>query len=71
LKLTAGFQVGSNNLAEANAPDEKTAADLRWLAELGARQYPRVKIAYESWCFSKRVNTWEHTWELVQMAVSR
>ncbi|EON68432.1 hypothetical protein W97_07756 [Coniosporium apollinis CBS 100218] len=61
------LQVGSNDLAEANAPDEKTAADLHWLAELGARQSPPVRIAYESWCFSKRVNTWEHTWELVQM----
>ena len=69
LKLTAWSQVGSNDLAEANAPDEKTATDLHWLAELGARQSPPVMIAYESWCFSKRVNTWEHTWELVQMGV--
>lgn len=65
------LQVGANDYAEANAPDEKTAADLRWLAELGARQRPPVKIAYESWCFSKRVNTWEKTWELVQLGVSR
>jgi len=29
-----------------------------------------VKIAYESWCFSKRVNEWEHTWKLVKLGVS-
>ena len=63
-------QVGSNDYAEANAPDEKTAEDLRWLAQLGAKQSPPVKIAYESWCFSKRVASWEHTWKLVQMGVS-
>ncbi|AFR98803.1 3-dehydroshikimate dehydratase [Cryptococcus neoformans C23] len=61
------LQVGSNDYAEANAPDEKTAEDMRWLAELGAKQNPPVKIAYESWCFSKRVSDWEHTWKIVQL----
>lgn len=43
---------------------------MRWLAELGAKQNPPVKIAYESWCFSKRVSDWEHTWKIVQLGVS-
>ncbi|ALO69296.1 hypothetical protein CNG02985 [Cryptococcus deneoformans JEC21] len=61
------LQVGANDYAEADASDEKTAEDMRWLAELGAKQNPPVKIAYEVWCFSKRVNTWEHTWKIVQL----
>ncbi|ODO05199.1 hypothetical protein L198_01888 [Cryptococcus wingfieldii CBS 7118] len=62
------IQVGSNDYAEANAPDEKTADDLRWLAEYASKLSPPVKIAYESWCFSERVNTFEHTWKIVQIA---
>lgn len=62
------IQVGSNDYAEADAGDASTAEDLRWLAELGATH--GVKIAYEVWCFSKRVHEWEHCWKLVQMAVS-
>ncbi|WWD01548.1 hypothetical protein V866_008493 [Kwoniella sp. B9012] len=61
------IQVGANDYAEANALDSKTAEDLRWLAELGSQQDPPVKIAYEPWCFSKRVNDWEKVWELVQL----
>ena len=63
------FQVGSNDYAEANAPDEKVARDLRWLAEVGALESPPVKIAYEPWAFSKRVSTFEHAWRLVKMGV--
>jgi sugar phosphate isomerase/epimerase len=70
-KLAVEFlQVGSNDMADANAPDSKTAEDLHWLAALAARQNPPVKIAYESWCFSKNINDWEHTWELVKLGVS-
>ncbi len=66
-KLRVQFiQVGSNDYAEADASDESTAEDLRWLAELGAKHH--TKIAYEVWCFSKRVHEWEHCWKLVQMA---
>jgi len=36
-------------------------------SELGSQQSPEVKIA---WCFSKRVNEWEHTWKLVKLGVS-
>ena len=64
------MQVGSNDYAEANAPDHETAAALKWLAQLGAEQDPPVKIAYESWTFGGRALNWERTWELVQMAVS-
>jgi hypothetical protein len=46
------------------------AADMRWLGQLGAAQDPPVKIAYESWCFSVHINTWEQCWEVVKRAVS-
>lgn len=62
-------QVGSNDKPDANAPQEKWAADLRWLAEMAAGQSPPVKIAYESWCFAKNVNDWEQTWEIVRLGV--
>ncbi|GFZ52285.1 hypothetical protein JCM24511_10058 [Saitozyma sp. JCM 24511] len=60
------LQVGSNDFRDATGSDDSTALDLRWLAELGARQQPPVKIAYEAWCFSWRVASWEHAWELVK-----
>jgi hypothetical protein len=63
-------QVGSNDKADANLDLAKTARDLHWLAELGAKQTPVVKIAYESWCFSRNLDSWEQTWKVVQMAVS-
>lgn len=62
--------MGSNDYAEADAPDEETAAALKWLAQLGAEQNPPVKIAYESWTFGGRALNWEKTWDLVQLGVS-
>ncbi|GFZ51153.1 hypothetical protein JCM24511_08911 [Saitozyma sp. JCM 24511] len=62
------IQVGSNDKADANLDQAKTARDLHWLAELGAKQTPVVKIAYESWCFSRNLDSWEQTWKVVQMA---
>jgi hypothetical protein len=63
-------QVGSNDKEDANLDLAKTARDLHWLAELGAKQTPVVRIAYESWCFSRNLDSWEQTWKVVQMAVS-
>ncbi|WVQ77318.1 hypothetical protein IAR50_007002 [Cryptococcus sp. DSM 104548] len=61
------IQVGGNDQKEATAGDEKTAADLRWIADLGAKQNPVVKIAYECWCFGAR-SDWEYTWKIMQIA---
>lgn len=62
-------QVGSNDWVDACAPDAKTAGDMRWIAELGARQDPPVKIAYEPWCFSDLRGEWEECYKTVQQAV--
>ncbi|WWC65527.1 uncharacterized protein I303_108145 [Kwoniella dejecticola CBS 10117] len=61
------LQVGSNDKPEATATFEEIGRDLNWLAELGAKQNPPVKIAYESWCFGERLASWEDTWKLVQL----
>ncbi|WRT69336.1 uncharacterized protein IL334_006320 [Kwoniella shivajii] len=61
------LQVGSNDKPEAPATFEEIGRDLNWLAELGAKQNPPVKIAYESWCFGERLASWEDTWKLVQL----
>jgi len=67
---SADSQVGANDQAGEGAGDEKTAEDMRWLAEVGQRQEHPVRIAYEPWCFSPRVSDWEHCYEIVKRAVS-
>jgi 4-hydroxyphenylpyruvate dioxygenase len=42
------------------------ASDLREVADMGLRATPPVRFAYESLCWSTRVDTWERCWELVQ-----
>ncbi|KAK3935449.1 3-dehydroshikimate dehydratase [Diplogelasinospora grovesii] len=41
-------------------------ADLRKVADIGARSTPPLRFAYESLCFSTRVDTWQRCWEVVQ-----
>ncbi|KIR27124.1 hypothetical protein I309_04068 [Cryptococcus deuterogattii LA55] len=68
-KLGVEFlQVGSNDWAQACAHDDKTAEDMRWIAELGVRQDPPVKIAYEPWCFSNLRGEWEECYKTIQQA---
>jgi 4-hydroxyphenylpyruvate dioxygenase len=42
------------------------AADLRELADLGLREKPPIRFAYENLCFSTHVDTWEKAWAVVQ-----
>ncbi|KAK4153359.1 xylose isomerase-like protein [Chaetomidium leptoderma] len=41
-------------------------SDLRKVADMGLRQNPPVRFAYESLCWSTRVDTWERCWEVVR-----
>jgi 4-hydroxyphenylpyruvate dioxygenase len=41
-------------------------SDLREVADMGLRANPPVRFAYESLCWSTRVDTWERCWEVVQ-----
>ncbi|KAL7418290.1 hypothetical protein Q5752_006746 [Cryptotrichosporon argae] len=62
------LQVGSNDKPDASTDLDVYAGDMRWIAELGAKQSSPVKIAYECWCFAHHVNTWELTWDIIQRA---
>ncbi|KAK8843513.1 hypothetical protein IAR55_007173 [Kwoniella newhampshirensis] len=68
-RLTVDFlQVGANDQADANGGDEKTAQDMRWLAEIASKQERPFAIAYEPWCFSPRYPEWEKCYEIVKKA---
>ncbi|KAL2151509.1 hypothetical protein VTH82DRAFT_6607 [Thermothelomyces myriococcoides] len=41
-------------------------SDLQIVADMGLRQDPPIRYAYESLCWSTRVDTWELCWEVVQ-----
>jgi 4-hydroxyphenylpyruvate dioxygenase len=46
---------------------EIIASDLRLLATLGAARFPPVKFAYEALAWGTYINTWEASWDIVQM----
>ncbi|KAK3904577.1 xylose isomerase-like protein [Staphylotrichum tortipilum] len=46
---------------------EVIVADLRKVADMGLRANPPIRFAYESLCWSTRVDTWERCWEVVQL----
>jgi 4-hydroxyphenylpyruvate dioxygenase len=62
------IQVPANFLGEEHVADdlELIASDLRKLADIGLQQHPPIRFAYESLCWSTRVDTWERCWEVVQ-----
>ena len=41
-------------------------SDLREVADIGLQSTPPIRFAYESLCWSTRVDTWERCWEVVQ-----
>ncbi|KAL1837618.1 hypothetical protein VTJ49DRAFT_3579 [Mycothermus thermophilus] len=41
--------------------------DLIEIADMGLRQNPPIRFAYESLCWSTRVSSWEMCWEIVQL----
>ncbi len=41
-------------------------SDLRKVADMGMQENPPIRFAYESLCWSTRVDTWERCWEVVQ-----
>ncbi|PGH23359.1 hypothetical protein AJ80_02612 [Polytolypa hystricis UAMH7299] len=42
-------------------------SDLQLIADLGLKQSPPVRFAYESLCWSNHIDTWEKCWEVVQL----
>ncbi|CAI6299838.1 unnamed protein product [Periconia digitata] len=41
-------------------------SDLRQLADLGLKEEPQVRFAYENLCWSTHIDTWEKAWEVVK-----
>lgn len=55
-------------------PDDKVTkdldlivSDLRKVADMGLAMNPPIRFAYESLCWSTRIDTWELCWEVVQL----
>ncbi|KAI1363299.1 xylose isomerase-like protein [Xylaria arbuscula] len=54
--------------AEAISEDMSLAvADLQKVADMGLQQNPPIRFVYEALCFGTRYNTWEHSWQMVQV----
>lgn len=65
---TTTIQIPSNFLIEGITGDrEVIVADLREVADLGAKEFPPVRFVYEALCWGKHVNTWEHSWDIVKV----
>lgn len=60
------IQIPSNFQREGTTGDRAViVADLRKVADLGARQRPPVRFAYENLCWGTHINVWEEIWEVV------
>ncbi|KAL2285579.1 hypothetical protein FJTKL_07610 [Diaporthe vaccinii] len=66
---TTTIQIPANFLpAEKLTGDFNVIADdLRQLADLGLKEEPQVKFAYENLCWSTHVDTWEKAWQICKM----
>lgn len=62
------IQIPANFLPadQVSADIDLIVSDLVEVAELGLQQNPPIRFAYESLCWSTRVNTWEKCWDVVQ-----
>lgn len=65
---TTLIQIPSTFLAkEEVSPDvDVMVSDLKELAELGLKQSPTMRFAYESLCWGTYVDRWELCWDIVQ-----
>ncbi|KAH8664490.1 xylose isomerase-like protein [Xylariales sp. PMI_506] len=63
---TNTIQIPGNFLSadQLTGDREAIAADLRELADLGLREDPPVRFAYENLCWSTHVDTWEAAWDI-------
>jgi len=62
IQIPANF-LPANQLSE---DFELIVADLRKVADVGLCASPPIRFAYESLCWSTRVDTWESCWDVVQ-----
>ncbi|KAI0975633.1 xylose isomerase-like protein [Xylaria arbuscula] len=43
---------------------DSIALDMRELAEMGAKENPPIRFAYENLCWSTHIDTWEKAWDI-------
>ncbi|KAK3367475.1 putative dehydroshikimate dehydratase [Podospora didyma] len=62
------IQIPANFLPAAYVTDDLSliVSDLRKVADIGLQASPPIRFAYESLCWSTRVDLWELCWEVVQ-----
>ena len=62
------IQIPSNFLPADQCTGDRTQiiADLKEAAEIGARQTPPIRFAYEALCWGTHVDTWDAAWEIVE-----
>ncbi|CAJ2508601.1 Uu.00g136270.m01.CDS01 [Anthostomella pinea] len=65
---TDAIGIPANMLPADQVTEDKSliASDLREIADLGARQDPPIRFAYENLCWSTRIDTWEQAWDMVR-----
>ena len=52
----------------ATGDEDSIINDLREAADLGARQNPPIRFAYEAISWGAYINTWQHAWKIIQKA---
>ena len=55
-------------LPTTTGDEGKIIDDLREVADLGAKEDPPIRFAYEAISWGAHVNTWQHAWKIVQEA---
>lgn len=62
------IQIPANFLpaSECTGNIDAVVADLKEVVEMGLRETPVVRFAYENLCWSTHFDTWEQGWELVE-----
>ncbi len=65
-------QIPSNFLPTSRLSEDTALAveDLQEVADMGLREQPPIRFAYEALCWGTRCDIWEHSWDIVK-AVGR
>ncbi|KAI1367708.1 xylose isomerase-like protein [Xylaria arbuscula] len=63
---TNTIQIPGNFLPteELTGDYDSIASDLRKLADMGAKENPPIRFAYENLCWSTHIDTWEKAWDI-------
>ncbi|KAL3465979.1 xylose isomerase-like protein [Aspergillus heterothallicus] len=65
------LQVGSTDtplekLSESSSLRQNIVKDLRELCDMLSAKSPRMRVAYENWCWSSHAQSWKEVWEIVR-----